>query len=299
LSEPFYWDDLKAFLAVARFGTLSLAARKLKVNHATVSRRIEALEKSLNLNLFYKTLRGYSLTDAGRSLLESASRIEMTALDIEHNISGPKQVISGSIKIAAAESFSNFFISPRVGEFARTFPQLAIELISVQRLSMSKRDFDLAVAMSPMQEDKYTSERLVDYKLYVYASKAYLDSSEPIRKKEDLIHHHFVGHLDYLSAGRTSSYLDGIDKGVVARVQSSSVHGKIEAVSAGFGLCVLPAYVASSRRELIPVLSQDAFLERSYWIVMRSELAPTRKLRSARDFLVDAVSRAGSLFEIP
>ncbi|MEZ5800604.1 MAG: LysR family transcriptional regulator [Nitratireductor sp.] len=97
------WDDYRHFLAVARTGRLSLAAKQLGVDHATVGRRIKALETALGANLFDKSPQGYALTDTGQRLVDVAESMETAAIGAAADIGGKDAVISGTVRIGAPE----------------------------------------------------------------------------------------------------------------------------------------------------------------------------------------------------
>src|SRR5580698_2341176 len=114
MPSRFDWDDLQFFLAVARAGTVSLAGRRLGVDHATVGRRIVALEEALGVKLFERTPRGYGLTRHGERLMANAEAIETEAVRAEQALAGSSQRLTGSLRISTLEGFGNFFLASRI-----------------------------------------------------------------------------------------------------------------------------------------------------------------------------------------
>lgn len=108
MATPFTWDDLQYFLAVARTGQLSSAARSLRTSHATVSRHIDRLEFSLKTKLFERNPRGYELTTVGRRLVDTVERIEAEAERLQSDISESGSLLRGVVRLSAPEGFSNF-----------------------------------------------------------------------------------------------------------------------------------------------------------------------------------------------
>ncbi len=301
MSRPaFNWNDLRFFLAVARSRTISLAGRRTGTDHATVSRRIAALEAALGLQLFERNPRGYNLTQHGEALLATAGAMEAEAVRIEEAAAGQQQGLAGAVRISTPEGFGNFFLASRIGRLASAHPQLAIEMITIQQIvALSRREADVSVTMTPPQGGNFVRELLTDYDLFVYGSKDYLQSAAPILSREDLGHHSFIGYVDDLIFTRELNYLSEIKPHLRARLQNSSLQAQLSATMSGFGLCVLPAYVAATAAELIPVLPEQFSLKRSYWMMVHADVAETAQVRLTRRFLRGLVAEAGSFFRRP
>ena len=191
------WDDLRYFLAVARTGTLSGAARQLGTEHTTVARHIQALEDELNNRLFHKSNSGYGLTDAGERLLAGAEAIESAYVSAKAAASSEGQPIIGTVRIGAPDGFGSVFLAPRVRALIDRHPKLEIEILTTTRpFSLLKREVDIAIAHSSPEQMRVVSRRLTDHRMYVYASRAYLNDAAPIAAKEDLKKHPFIGFVE-------------------------------------------------------------------------------------------------------
>ena len=116
-NPSFTWDDLQYFLAVARTGQLSTAARQLRTSHATVSRRIDRLEFVLKVKLFERNPRGYVLTSVGQRFVETAEKIEAETDRLQADIAEGAMIQRGVIRLSAPEGFANFFFSTKMGAF--------------------------------------------------------------------------------------------------------------------------------------------------------------------------------------
>jgi DNA-binding transcriptional LysR family regulator len=95
------WDGLQVFLAVARAGRISTAARRLRVEHTTVSRRLAALEADLGVPLFYRTTSGYLLTPHGQNVLASAEAMERAAITVAARAREGSGAVAGRVRVAA------------------------------------------------------------------------------------------------------------------------------------------------------------------------------------------------------
>ncbi|WP_037471508.1 LysR family transcriptional regulator [Sphingobium sp. DC-2] len=297
MALAFDWGDLRYFLAVARTGTVSAAARRLAVDHATVIRRIDALERGLSTKLFERTLRGYGLTRTGIKLLEAAAKIDHEAAHIEAEI-GSAGEISGHIRVSSLEGFGNFFLASRLPAFTRAYPRLRIELLTIQQIvALSRWEADLIITLNPPNLPKSDRKELVNYRLFVYGSQEYLASSPEIHNRDDLVRHPFSGYIDDLVFTRGLDYLSEILPGLRPALQSSSLYAQMEFACAGHGLCVLPAFIARSRPQLVPILPHEIMLERSYWLVEPSQGETSLAVHTAASWIRERVSAERHLFQ--
>jgi DNA-binding transcriptional LysR family regulator len=180
------WDQLRYFLAVARTGTLSAAAEQLGTEHTTVARHIQALEDELNSRLFHKSNSGYELTDTGERLVAGAEAIESAYAFAKAAASSEGQPISGTVRIGTPDGFGSAFLAPRVRALTDRHPQLEIEiLVTATPFSLLKREADIAIGLSSPKQMRVVSRRLTDFRMYVYASRAYLKEAAPIVAMED------------------------------------------------------------------------------------------------------------------
>jgi DNA-binding transcriptional LysR family regulator len=296
-TPPFDWNDLRFFLAVARSRTISLAGRRTGTDHATVGRRISALEAALGLQLFERNPRGYNLTQHGEALLGMASAIEAEAVRIEETAAGQQHGLTGAVRLSTPEGFGNFFLASRIGALATAHPRLVVELITIQQIvALSRREADIAITMTLPASGNFVQEHLTDYRLYVYGSRTYLSSAPPIQSREDLANHPFIGYVDDLIFTRALNYLPEIRPHLRARLQNSSLYAQLSATVAGFGLCVLPAYVACTAPDLVAVLPSDVSLSRTYWMVADADMAETAQVRLTQRFLRGLLAEAGNFF---
>lgn len=286
MDSNFNWNDLRYFLEVARAGSLSGAARILRTDHATVGRRVMALEQALSQTLFHRSSLGYMLTSKGESLLPLAEQMEGRALDALVRMGRPEQGLAGKVRLTTPEGFGNYFLSRHLAAFATAFPLLQLELVTIQQiLSLSQREGDVVVTLSPPRKGQFQTRKLVDYFLRIYTSPTYLAKAEPIKKRGDLQKHPFIGYVDDLIFAKELDYLGEILPSLRAHLQSSSLFAQVAAVRNGLGLCVLPTYIAGDDPHLVEVLPGEITLRRSYWLSAHDEIANLPRVRAARDFV--------------
>lgn len=286
----FTWDDLMYFLAVARTGQLSTAARRLRTSHATVSRRIDRLEFALKVKLFERNPRGYVLTAVGQRFVETAEKIEAEADRLQAEISGGATAQRGVIRMSAPEGFANFFLTHRLRDFTAGFPNLSLELVTIQQImSLSRKEADLAVALDPPKAGPYFYEKISDYSLHVYGSRQYLREHGAVQNRDELLQHPFIGYIEDMIFAPGLDYLGDVHPGIKARFQSSSIFAQLTATRNGLGLCILPHFVAKQHPELEIVLADEVELRRNYWLICHHDLRNVPRVRWVIDFLFTIV----------
>ena len=181
------WDNLRIFLSVARAGQFSTAASRLRIDNAMVARRIAALEKSLRVCLFDRQTTGSVLTAAGDRLYKTAEEVEAQLLRAQGDLSRSDVELAGTVRIAAPDGFSAFFLCSRLGHLKAKYPSLTVQLAPMSRtFSLSKREADLAITIQRPDERRLSVRKLIDYSLHFYAAKNYLAEHGTPKRLEDL-----------------------------------------------------------------------------------------------------------------
>jgi DNA-binding transcriptional LysR family regulator len=297
----FTWDDLQYFLAVARTGQLSTAARHLRTSHATVSRRIDRLEFALKVKLFERNPRGYVLTSVGQRFIETAEKMEAETDRLQADIAAGATAQRGVIRMSAPEGIANFFFTQRMGTFYAQYPNISLELVTIQQImSLSRKEADIAVTLDPPKAGPYRTEKITDYNLNVYASTDYLGKAEEIRCREDLLAHPFIGYIEDMIFAPGLDYLGDVHPGIKPRFQSSSIFAQLTATKNHLGLCVLPHFIARTQPDLEIVLQEEVTLTRNYWLVCHRDLSNVPRVRSVSDYIYSAVrSNQDAFLRVP
>ena len=140
------WDNLRFFLELSRTGTLVGAARRLAVDHTTVARRIQALEKEIGTALFSRESDGHRLTEAGRRLQPQVEAMESAFRAVESTAPASNEGLSGLVRIGATEGFGTVVLAPQLALFAQRHPRLVIDLLAMPRLvHLSRREADVLI----------------------------------------------------------------------------------------------------------------------------------------------------------
>ena len=298
----FEWSDLRFFLAVARAGRLTAAAARLGVEHSTVSRRLGALEATLGAKLFDRQPQGYALTAAGERLMAAAEGMESLALSAQGTIAGADLGVAGTVRIGAPDGFGTFFLAPRIAALAQMHPDLDIQLLAMPRVfSLSKREADLAISLSRPKEGRLAARKLTDYRLRLYAARAYLDRHGPIESRSALSRQAFVGYVDDLIYTPELDYAPLVGKDLRVKVKSSSLVAQLTATRGGAGVCVLPCFMGDlfageGADALVPVLQHEVSITRTFWLISHTDMRDLARIRVAADFIAAEVHKARAMF---
>lgn len=292
------WDKVRIFLEVARTGQILGAAKRLKLNHATVARKLTALEKDLKTKLVNRQTTGSSLTPSGIALLAAAERAESELLRVGSQLTSVAEKVSGTVRIGAPDGLGNYFLANQLGAFAAANPALVVQLVALPRtFSLAKREADIVVTLERPTEGKLISTKLTDYTLSVYASEDYLKRAAPIHGPDDLADHLLITYIHDIIYSRALDYASTLNELVTRRYECGSVMGQVEAVRGGHGVGILHDYAAERYPELKRILPATRFT-RNYWLVSHPDTHETRRVREVRRYLVAKVREARDRFII-
>lgn len=296
-SDDTNWDNVRVFLAVARAGQILSAAKKLGMDHATASRHLSALEGSMGTRLVERRTSGCVLTPAGERLMTVAERVESELLHVESELTYSDLTVRGLVTVSVPESFGFYFLAQHTGALMTRFPELSLRLLSQPNtISLSKREADVAVALERPTEGRLVSRKLVDFPNGLYMSKGLL-SEGPIASIPDLLDRTLVAGPDDLKLLATSGELEPL-RAVLERkhyLECSGLLGQVEAIRAGVGFGILPAFVARQIPELVQVFPEISF-EQSFWIVLHLNVREVRRIREVQQFVVSTATSHGDHF---
>jgi DNA-binding transcriptional LysR family regulator len=297
MPERFDWDDLQSFLAVARTGRLTAAARTLGIDHSTLGRRIAGLEQALAAKLFERAPTGYTLTAQGERLLASAEAMESVATNIVSELAGSRLRISGAVRVGAPDGFGSFFLAPRIGRLLDRHRDLELQLVAMPRVfSLSRREADIAISLTRPAEGRLHVRKLTDYELGIYASAEYLAAHGPIGERGQLGRHRFIAYIDDLIYTPELDYLPQISRDIRPAFRSASLVAQFRAVIAGGGIAVLPCFMADAQPGLVRVLPDEVKLTRHFWLLLHADMKDVARVRVTADFIADEVRAAGGAF---
>jgi DNA-binding transcriptional LysR family regulator len=297
MKHPEYeWDDLRYFLALYRAKSISGAGRALGVDHATVSRRLKRLERSLNAKLLERTPSGYELTLAGGKILDAAETVESSLLMCASEITDRDMSLDGIVKVGAPDGFGSVFLAPRLAELCNRHPSLEVQLIATARLfSLSKREADISITIDKPSSGRIVSRKLTDYRLRMYAHADYLQRRGTPKTIDDLKEHEFIGYIENLLFSPMLDYIPLVSKQIQARFTSANLLAQHAAVAAGRGIGILPDFMITQSADLSVVLP-SFHIDRTFYLLVHEDNRNLARIREVASFIADEVKRNQALF---
>ena len=285
------WDDLRLFLAVARAESLSGAGKGLRLDPATVGRRIAKLEEALAARLFAKSPQGYLLTVEGERLLAHAIRAEQAMAGAFEELRGVPGALSGQIRIGAPDGCANYLLPQVLAAICDANPGLEVQIVALPRVfNLSKREADLAIAVSRPEAGRLTVQKLTDYQLHLAASRDYLARAGAITRPEDMRNHRMVGYIPDMIFDKELDYLAEIGAGPVA-LASNSISVQLNWLRHGAGVGVVHDFAMPSAPELVKLIPEQIHLTRAFWLIRHADDGRVERLNRFADLLAQGLKR--------
>ena len=282
------WDDLRVFLAVARQGRLQAAGRTLGLDPTTAGRRIGALEEALGTRLFDRSPEGYAITEAGRSLLVHAQAMESQASTAAEEVGGQSDRLSGTVRIGAPDGVSNYLLIDACDALSRDNPELQVQVVALPRMfSLSKREADLAITVSPPSAGRLTVRKIADYGLRLYARADLVAELGEVRSMADLRSLRGIGYISDMIFDKELDYYALLGRESEPALTSNSLIVQLNWCLRGVGICILPEFVARDHPELVDLLPDDIRLQRAFYLVRHQDDARVARINRMAEVVVD------------
>ena len=290
------WDNVRVFLAVARAGQFVAAARRLRLDHATVSRRIAALEAALGAKLFDRRTTGATLTSAGERFLGAAEEMESAFLHAQGEISGLDLELAGDVRIGAPDGFSTYYLAGALRAFADRHPGVRLQLMPLPQLTpLARREVDVVIGLDKPEAGRFVARRLTDYALGIYASAAYIKAHGVPADVDSLRRRRLIGYVEEHAFSTALDYVRELYGGAPTMFECASAVTQVEALRAGMGLGVVHRFIARRFRDLVPVLPERQ-ATRAYWLVTHEDTRGLGRIRAVSEHLAEAVQRDRAIF---
>lgn len=292
-----HWDDLRLFLAVARSESISGAGRVLKIDPATVGRRIKRLEDGIGSPLFAKSPLGYALTDDGHRLLVHAERAEQSVAQATEEVRGQSGKLTGLVRIGAPDGCANYLLPQVCTQIVQHHPGLELQIVALPRVfNLSKREADMAIAVSAPASERMAVQKITDYKLHLAASQHYLENSSPINGLSDLAGHRIVGYIPDMIFDKELDYLADINADRLD-LASNSVSVQFNLIRQNGGVGIAHDFALPSAPEVRRILPHDIALTRSFFLIRHRDDQRVERLNRVADALVSGLRQEVSRLE--
>lgn len=283
------WDDLRLFLAVARAQSLSGAGRVLKLDPATVGRRMARLEEAVGTRLFAKSPLGYQLTDEGHRLLRHAEAMDAIQAEAQAELAGRGEGLSGQVRIGAPDGCANYLLPQVVRAICDANPGLEVQVVALPRVfNLTRREADMVVAVSRPGAGRVIVQKITDYRLHLAASDGYLAAAPPLASLADLRRHRVIGYIPDMIFDRELDYLS--DLGVEAPpLASNSVTVQLQLIRQGAGLGVVHDFALPLVPGVRRVLTGEFGLTRAFHLVRHADDRQVARLNRFAGALVEGL----------
>lgn len=276
------WNDLRVFLAVAEGGSLSAAAGTLGVSPSTVSRRIETLERDLNVKLFRPHRDGYDLTEDGRSLIPVAEQAAAQMRQVERHAAEARGHLA-PVRIEAPELLAQYVLMPALRPLLQALPNLRVELRgSVRPARLITQEADIVLRLVRPERGNYRIRRLGRVKFGLYASRDHASAAGRPERPEDLHRHSVIGWTDDLDYLLMARWLASLVPTIEPALRVTTLSDQLAAVRMGIGWAVLPDFVAETEG-LIPAMPDAPSLEPDLWLLTRDTGNTSEQVTLCRD----------------
>jgi DNA-binding transcriptional LysR family regulator len=278
------WEDVRHFLAVAQSGTLSSAARNLKVDHATVSRRLTALEAALDVRLVDRLPRSSRLTAIGRQVFERAMEMEAGAHGIARLAQAAHAPLVGRVSLSAPPVLVTHLLAEHLARFRADYPDIRLSLSAQGRqVSLSRRETDVALRLVPPGEAGSVARKVGTMAFGLYAHRGYAHLAAPESWQ-------FIAFDQSFADMPQQQWLLGIagDRPVACELNHISEH--LIAVRAGAGVAGLPCFLGDRDHDLIRIDQAAPSFGRDIWLAVHRDLRKTPTVRAVMDFVAALVS---------
>ena len=285
------WDDVRFFLAVARTGSLSAAARAMGVGHVTVGRRIALFEERLGVTLLNRSPDGFAATSAGEAVLRQCIAMETAALDLERIAAGRDLLVRGAVRVTTTEALANQLVAPAIASLRQAHPELQIDLmVGVRSLDIARREADLAVRFARPSVSELICRKLGEVSFSLYASQRYLAKVGVPKRGQGLAGYDlitFTGAPAAVSPFFMGESLEGAR--VALRCDSPLI--QLTATANDVGIAELACFLGDSSPNLVRVWPTEAPARRTAWLIVHQDMRRSARIRAVSAAITEAFRR--------
>jgi len=284
------WDDLKLFLSVARYGTMSSAAKQLNVQHSTISRRIRALEKQLGVSLLVRKKGTYELTEAGTTIERAAARMESEVIGVDGALLGQDSHMVGSLRVTTISIMSSTILMPMFKRFCKVYPEIDLHIVASNTVaSLAQREADIAIRSTNTPSETLIGKRVVTVKSTIYGSPEYLKHHK--QSNDEL---KWIGaeccdfHRSWTNQScNTSSFQFNCDDALIT----------VSALREGLGVSFLPCFLGDTDPLLERYCDPEPKFDLGLWILIHPEQKHNARVLAFRNHIIKSIEAKKQLFE--
>lgn len=277
------WENLRHFAALAREGTLSAAARAIGVDHATVARRVAALEASMRLKLIDRRARSHALTEDGKRIATLAARMEEAAFAVGRAVQATGSEIQGDVSVSAPPSLANALIASQLIRLRRRHPGVIITLIGEKRsASLSRGEADVAVRLIRPTEPGLIARRIGRFGFSLYGAPDYLKDTPPHAFA-------FIAYGEDMDDSPQQKWLKTMIGKQDIVLRTNDLENQMAAARSGVGLAALPHFLGDADSRLQRHITAPGAVGRDIWLLVHRDLRRAPAIRAVMEFLTECV----------
>ncbi|MBR0827995.1 LysR family transcriptional regulator [Bradyrhizobium manausense] len=249
------WDDLKLFLACAKYKSFRNAAEELGLTSTTLMRRIDRLEESIGCKLFLRDQSGLTLSDEGMAMISDVSLMERHAFNVFRRASRSSNDTAGTVRVAVTEGPGNFWILPRLIDFQKTYRKITVDLrCAMEQADVARLESDIAIQLEPPTNPDLIVAKLGRLHIYPFVSKDYENLHGVPATLAELRNHRIVKQSAPQVDDTAYARILGLKslEGIVGIKTNSSI-GVLYAVERGAGIGFLPTVSIALGAPLVAV----------------------------------------------
>ena len=282
------WTNLHHFLVVAHAGAISRAARELQVNHSTILRRLDALERALGVRLFDRQQSGYTLTPAGERLSEQLSGLREQVESAERQLAGADTALRGTIRLTTTDTLAQGLLLPHLQAFGAQHPGIELQVtINNAVLNLTKREADVAVRGTNAPPDNLIGRCVGSIQTAPYVARRLVQG----KRKRAPADFDWVALDDSLGHLAQAKWLAKSIPAERVRMRFDSLVAMVDAVKHGVGAAMLLCPLADGDKELVRLAQPAPEMDTQVWLLIHPDLRKVARVRAIGEFLYERLSK--------
>ncbi len=285
------WDEIRTAFQVARIGTVSGAAEKLGVHHATVIRHIDALEQRLGVKLFQRHARGYTATEAGQDLMQVATATDDQFTQLAGRIRGQGEGVSGDLVVTSLVMLSPM-VAPVLAAFQKANPEVTVRFLTGERLfrlEYGEAHVAIRAGDAPDQPDNVV-QPFLKQSIHMVAAPSYIEAHGRPKDADDLVNHWFVGSDNSNNRAPFNRWLLSFVPQSRLIFRTAESRPMVDAILAGAGIGFVSKWDMQQHPDLVEIIPPKPEWSVPLWLVTHVDLHRTTKVQAFLKFLKEKAS---------
>ncbi len=286
------WDKLRIFHAVADAGSLTHAGETLHLSQSAVSRQIRALEDGLGTTLFHRHARGLILTEQGELLFDATQAMTRRLDTASARIRDSEEEVFGNLRVTTTIGFGSIWLAPRLPKLYAKYPDLSLDLMLEERvLDLPMREADVAIRMKEPSQADLVRKRLMDIRMQLFASPAYVEANGTPKSLRELGRHRLICQSLGVTQVTAGAVLirELMTHDIARTLTVNNYFGVLQGVLSDLGIGVLPDYLQHDFPQLVRILPSVQSNEVPVFLAFPEELRGSKRIAAFRDFVVEEV----------